>query len=64
MNSLRDNVKDAINGNLANYFRINHTEVDADLVADIADDVFAVLGISEEDQDKEEKAILIQIKEV
>ena len=52
MNSKRDNVKDAIRGTLAEYYNTAEIEIDADLVADIADAVFDALGISEIEQDK------------
>jgi len=52
MNSLRDDVKDAIRSNLANYYNADVMDIDADLVADIADSVFDVIGISDDDQDK------------
>ncbi len=51
MNSLRDEMKDHIRGALADYHHISESEVDADLVADLADVVFDVAKMSEDVQD-------------
>jgi hypothetical protein len=51
MNSLRDEVKDSIRSDLSGHFRIDETEVDAELVGLMADNVFGVIGISECEQD-------------
>jgi len=52
MNSIRDEVKDAIRNYLAGYSKIDMSEVDADLVGALADSVFDALAIDEEDQDQ------------
>jgi hypothetical protein len=51
-NSVRDEVKDVIRGDLASYHKIDIAEVDADLVCRLADSVFDALGIDEQDQDQ------------
>jgi hypothetical protein len=51
MNSLRDEMKDAIRSELACHFKIDETEVDADLVGSMADTVFGVMEIPESEQD-------------
>ncbi len=51
MNSLRDEMKDNIRGMLASHNHISESEVDADLVANLADVVFDVAKISEDVQD-------------
>lgn len=48
--TIRDNVKDAIAGNLAEYFNAPQDSLDPDLVADIADGVFDAMKISEYQQ--------------
>ena len=53
-NTVRDVMKDRIRDLLSGYFyNIDILEVDADLVAKIADEAFSVCGISEKEQDKE-----------
>lgn len=52
MNSTRDEVKDAIRNELAGYYKIDISEVDADLVGVLVDSVFEALGIDEEEQDQ------------
>jgi len=49
-NSVKDVVKDSIRGDLASYYHIDILEVDADLTAKIADGVFEVLAIEEDEQ--------------
>jgi len=51
VNSLRDEVKDSIGSDLAGHFGIEESEVDAELVGVIADNLFGVIGISECEQD-------------
>jgi len=51
-NSIRDELKDRIRNKLAGYYRLDPSEVDSDLVATLADEAFAVCGISEDQQDK------------
>jgi len=51
-NSIRDELKDRFRNSLAGYHRIDLSEVDSDLVATLADEAFAVCGISEDQQDK------------
>ncbi len=51
MNSLRDEVKDSIRSDLTCHSRIDESEVDAELVGVIADNVFSMIGISEREQD-------------
>ena len=51
MNSLRDEMKDHIRGTLAEYHHISESEVDADLVANLADVMFDVALVSEDVQD-------------
>jgi hypothetical protein len=46
MNSIRDEIKDAIQDELAGYHGISFEEVDSELVGVIADSVFDVLGIT------------------
>ena len=55
MNSLRDAIKDAIRSELACYFKIDETEVDADLVGSTADIVFDVMEIPESEQDMDQE---------
>jgi hypothetical protein len=50
-NSMRDEMKDGIREILANYYKIDLLEVDADLVCSISDVAFSVCGISEKEQD-------------
>ena len=50
-NSVRDVVKDSIRENLANYYHIDISEVDANLTGRIADGVFEALAIEENEQD-------------
>jgi len=56
-NTVRDVMKDRIRDLLAGYFRIDNLDVDADLVANIADEAFSVTGISEKEQDEEWKIL-------
>ena len=51
MNSLRDEVKDSIGSDLAGHFGVDESEVDAELVGVIADNLFEIIGISECEQD-------------
>ena len=50
-NSLRDEMKDNIKGYLSDYFHIPEDDVDADMVADLADQAFDVVKIPERAQD-------------
>ncbi|RPI56249.1 MAG: hypothetical protein EHM49_00740 [Deltaproteobacteria bacterium] len=50
-NSVRDEVKDAIRYDLAGYFKIDISEVDAELIGALADSVFGALGIDYKEQD-------------
>jgi len=59
-NTVRDVMKDRIRDLLAGYFKthiptLGITQIDADLVANIADEAFSVVGISEKEQDEEWK---------
>lgn len=60
MNSLRDNVKDAIRESLETscYAVVNQDKINEDS-CEIADAVFSAMGINETDQNKEEVAIVI-----
>ena len=51
-NTIRDIMKDRIREVLSNYFyNVDVLEVDADLVATLADEAFSICGISEKEQD-------------
>jgi hypothetical protein len=51
--TVRDVMKDRVRDLLAEYHRVDILEVDANLVANIADEAFSVCGISEKEQDEE-----------
>lgn len=51
-NSIRDELKDRIRDILAEYHKIDILEVDAELVAAIADEVFLACGVFENKQDE------------
>ena len=51
-NTVRDELKDRIRNTLAGYHRIDLLEVDSDLVATLADEAFAICGVTEDQQDK------------
>jgi hypothetical protein len=50
--SMRDKMKDGIREILAQYYKIDPLEVDADLVCSISDEAFSVCAISEKEQDE------------
>ena len=51
-NTIRDIMKDRIRDVLSNYFyNVDVLEVDADLVATLADAAFSICGVSEKEQD-------------
>jgi len=51
-NSIRDVMKDRIRDILAEYYKIDPVEVDADIVCSISDEAFSVCGINEKEQDE------------
>lgn len=50
--SVRDVVEDRIRDVLAEHYKTDRLEVNVDLVATIADEVFSACGISEKEQDE------------
>jgi len=50
--SVRDVMKDRIRDLIAWYYHVDLLEVDADFVANIANEAFSVCGISEKEQDE------------
>jgi hypothetical protein len=53
MNTVRDIMKDRIRSLLAEFYHIDTLDVDADIVASIADEAFSVCGINKKEQDEE-----------